>query len=180
MTATGLGNSTPLDNSSTRTHHQSPNRRSWPKTPSPLLGPQRKSATTSVPVPAEHTEPWQVQKAALEKKFPTGWSPRKRLSPDTLDGIRALHAQYPDRYNTAVLAQEFGVSPEAIRRILRSKWRPTVDEEKERLQRWEKRKDRIWDSMAAIGLRPARKGTEISDAVTFSAGFGIRWWGTKC
>ncbi|EDN07280.1 predicted protein [Histoplasma mississippiense (nom. inval.)] len=72
-------------------------------------------------------EPWQIQKRALKKKFPEGWNPRKRLHPDTLDTIRHLHQQDPATYSTPALAQEYKVSPEAIRRILKSKWRPSPE-----------------------------------------------------
>ncbi|KAJ5319832.1 hypothetical protein PENANT_c026G08424 [Penicillium antarcticum] len=110
-------------------------------------------------------ETWQVQKAALEKKFPQGWNPPKKLSPDALDGIRHLHAKAPEQFTTPVLAKEFEVSPEAIRRILKSRWQPSEDEQESRRQRWEKRHDRIWSRMAELGLRPETKRTKsISDA----------------
>lgn len=108
-------------------------------------------------LPLKKREPWQTQKQALLQKFgETGWSPRKKLSPDTIEGIRALHEQYPDKYPTPVLSEQFKVSPEAIRRILKSKWRPSEDKVAERRERWAKRHDRIWDQQAEIGLRPAR------------------------
>ncbi|EHK15960.1 uncharacterized protein TRIVIDRAFT_137996, partial [Trichoderma virens Gv29-8] len=99
-------------------------------------------------------EPWQLQKAALKEKFPEGWQPRKRLSPDALAGIRALNAQFPDVYTTDALADKFQVSAEAIRRILKSKWRPSVDEEEERQQRWFKRGKQVWEQKAALGIKP--------------------------
>lgn len=102
-------------------------------------------------------EPWQVQKHALKEKFgDAGWNPRKKLSPDTMEGIRALHEQDPDRWSTPVLADHFKVSPEAIRRILKSKWRPSEKEMEKRRERWAKRHDRIWDKLAELGLRPQR------------------------
>lgn len=107
-------------------------------------------------------EPWQTQKSALSEKFgPTGWLPRKRLSPDTLEGIRVLHAQYPDRFTTPVLADQFKVSPEAIRRILKSKWRPNDEEEERRRQRWEKRGENIWSQMVEMGIKPPRKWRDM-------------------
>ncbi|MCJ1391495.1 Required for respiratory growth protein 9 mitochondrial [Xylographa bjoerkii] len=103
-------------------------------------------------------EPWGVQKTALEQKFgDQGWAPRKRLSPDALDGIRALHAQYPEKYSTAVLAEQFKVSPEAIRRILKSKWRPNDEEDVSRRQRWQKRGEAIWGQMVELGVKPPKK-----------------------
>lgn len=117
-----------------------------------------------------YKEAWQVQKAVLKNKFTEGWNPRKKLSPDTMEGIRALHAQYPDRYTTAVLAEQFAVSPEAIRRILKSKWSSNLEPEKvsEIRERWAKRHDRIWDIKSQIGLRPKRTGAkEIEDPDQF-------------
>jgi Neugrin len=104
--------------------------------------------------PREH---WQIQKDALKMKFgEQGWSPRKKLSPDTMEGIRALHEQFPQKYTTPVLAEQFKVSPEAIRRILKSKWRPSAEKMEERRGRWAKRHDRIWDAQAEMGLKPKR------------------------
>ncbi|KAK4122962.1 hypothetical protein N657DRAFT_646719 [Parathielavia appendiculata] len=102
-------------------------------------------------------EPWMIQKEALKKKFPTGWNPRKKLSPDALVGIRMLHKQFPDEYTTEVLAQKFEVSPEAIRRILKSKWTPDAEEELERQERWHNRGKKVWTHWAALGKKPPRK-----------------------
>ncbi|KHN98262.1 Neugrin-related protein [Metarhizium album ARSEF 1941] len=102
-------------------------------------------------------EEWQVQKAALKEKFPQGWKPRKRLSPDALAGIRALNAQFPDMYTTRALADKFEVSVEAIRRILKSKWTPSVDEEQHRQERWFRRGMQVWERKAAVGVKPPRK-----------------------
>ncbi|KAL8695179.1 MAG: hypothetical protein Q9218_000347 [Villophora microphyllina] len=107
-------------------------------------------------------EDWQIQKDVLATKFGTaGWSPRKRLSPDALEGIRALHAQFPEKYSTPVLANHFEVSPEAIRRILKSKWRPNENEVIDRRQRWDNRGERIWTQMVALGVKPPKKWREM-------------------
>ena len=103
-------------------------------------------------------EPWQIQKAALGRKFgEQGWQPNKRLSPDTLEGIRALHVSDPMNYNTETLAQHFHITPEAIRRILKSKWRPNEEEAEERRLRWEKRGVKKWSEMAELGIKPPAK-----------------------
>lgn len=102
-------------------------------------------------------ESWQVQKASLKAKFPEGWNPRKRLSPDALAGIRALHQQFPGEYSTEVLATRFEVSPEAIRRILKSKWTPSTEEEIDRQERWFNRGKQVWERWAALGKKPPRR-----------------------
>lgn len=102
-------------------------------------------------------EDWAVQKARLKEKFPEGWKPRKRLSPDALAGLRALNAQFPDVYTTEALAAKFEMSAEAVRRILRSKWQPDEGEEKERHDRWHRRGMQIWETKAALGVKPPRK-----------------------
>ncbi|OOQ88134.1 Required for respiratory growth protein 9, mitochondrial [Penicillium brasilianum] len=117
------------------------------------------------PMKKEKPDPWRTQKDALDKKFPNGWNPPKKLSPDALEGIRHLHATAPDRFTTSVLAEEFKVSPEAIRRILKSRWRPSEAEAEDRRKRWEKRHERIWSRMAELGLRPSTKASRpYSDA----------------
>lgn len=109
-------------------------------------------------LPTKTAEYWKLQKAALKEKFPEGWRPRKRLSPDALAGIRALNAQFPDVYTTQALADKFEVSPEAIRRILKSKWSPkTADEEQDRQERWFRRGVQVWEQKAALGVKPPKK-----------------------
>lgn len=108
-------------------------------------------------LPPPKKEGWQIQKQALAEKFPEGWSPRKRLSPDALAGIRALHNQFPEEYTTEVLANKFEVSAEAIRRILKSKWTPDAEEEEDRQRRWFNRGKQIWSHMAELGKKPPRK-----------------------
>jgi hypothetical protein len=117
----------------------------------------RKPLFRKIPGDAKR-EPWQIQKEALKKKFGNeGWNPRKRLAPDVLDEIRALHANDPTAHSTTALAEQFRVSPEAIRRILKSKWRPTEEEQEDRRKRWLKRGDEIWDHMVELGLRDPTK-----------------------
>ncbi|KAI0137266.1 hypothetical protein BJ170DRAFT_605124 [Xylariales sp. AK1849] len=111
-------------------------------------------------IPRPKKENWQIQKAALREKFPEGWKPRKRLSPDALEGIRALHKQYPMEYTTEVLSQKFAVSPEVIRRILRAKWQPSAEEEEKRQERWFNRGKSIWAQMAELGTKPPKKWRE--------------------
>ncbi len=121
-----------------------------------LVSVSRTSADTKL-------EPWQIQKHSLKDKFGDtgGWNPRKKLSPDALEGIRALNAQYPDRFTTPILADQFKVSPEAIRRILKSKWRPNAEEDEERRARWDKRGERIWSNLVELGVHPPKKWRQM-------------------
>jgi hypothetical protein len=117
-----------------------------------------KHPTSSDQIPTKkEKEHWQTQKEALREKFPEGWNPRKKLSPDALAGIRALHQQFPEEYTTDVLADKFEVSPEAIRRILKSKWEPNPDEEIERQERWFNRGKKIWATWAELGKKPPER-----------------------
>ncbi|KAH0431280.1 mitochondrion organization and biogenesis protein [Colletotrichum camelliae] len=100
---------------------------------------------------------WQIQKEALKEKFPEGWNPRKRLSPDAISGIKALHAQLPEEYTTNKLASMFEVSPEAVRRILKSKWQASPEEEQDRQERWFRRGVSVWSRYAEMGVKPPQK-----------------------
>lgn len=105
----------------------------------------------------DRREHWMIQKEAIKAKFPQGWNPRKRLSPDALAGIRALNAQFPDVYTTQTLSEKFEVSPEAIRRILRSRWQPSSSEEEDRYERWHRRGKSVWQHKAAHGIKPPKR-----------------------
>ena len=130
-----------------------------PERPSPQL--PVKSDTSRIEVPYKKEE-WQVQKAALKAKFgDQGWQPRKKLSPDALEGIRALHAQYPLKFTTEVLASNFKISPEAIRRILKSRWKPSGEEAEDRRERWEKRGMKIWEKLVEQGEHAPKKWREM-------------------
>ncbi|PHH85254.1 hypothetical protein CDD83_697 [Cordyceps sp. RAO-2017] len=102
-------------------------------------------------------EAWRVHKDRIKEKFPEGWKPRKRLSPDALAGIRALNAQFPDVYTTSALATKFKMDPEAIRRVLKSSWQPTAEQEQERQERWHRRGMQVWERKAELGIKPPRK-----------------------
>ncbi|KAG0636659.1 hypothetical protein HOY80DRAFT_976490 [Tuber brumale] len=94
--------------------------------------------------PKSELEAWKVQKAALQKKFGTGWAPRKKLSLKARDWVKELHSSVPD-LTTEKLAEIFRVSPEVIRRILKSNWTPSPKEAVEREQKWKRRRGRIWE-----------------------------------
>lgn len=105
--------------------------------------------------------PWMVQKERTKEKYPDGYNPLKRLSPDAIAGIRALHAQLPEQYTSFTLAEEFKVSPEAIQRILKSKWRPNSDEQTDREERWRRRGEKVWTRLADMGVKPPKEWREM-------------------
>ncbi|TKA49815.1 hypothetical protein B0A49_11806 [Cryomyces minteri] len=133
-----------------------------PSVPQTEVSTAAPSKDAQIPYKRVPKEPWQVQKAALAEKFGEAqWAPRKRLSPDALEGIRALHAQYHDKFTTPILAEQFKVSLETIRRILRSKWKPNAEEEKDRLRRWDKRGERIWTNLVELGPKLPKKWRDM-------------------
>lgn len=96
-----------------------------------------------------------------EKLGGEAWNPRKKLSPDTMEGIRHLHNSQPEKFTTPILAEYFKVSPEAIRRILKSKWKPNDEEYEDRMERWNRRGERIWTNLVEMGVKPPKKWREM-------------------
>ncbi|QIW97943.1 hypothetical protein AMS68_003461 [Peltaster fructicola] len=88
------------------------------------------------------------------------------VSPDSLNGIRALHESDPDIYTTPVLAEHFKITSEAVRRILKGKWRPKEEEIEDRRQRWERRGvDRRKESKdEQLPVRPVRRKPGVTSA----------------
>lgn len=149
---------------------------SYPRQPAAVSKKQvdRRIASESVDAAKAQNKkgnPWQVQVNALKKKFTSGWQPRKRLSPDAIEGIRALHTRDPHQNSTPVLAEHFQVSPEAIRRILKSKWRPNEEEQESRRERWARRGQQIWSDMAEKGIKPPRRWQATRHRDTEGAGY---------
>ncbi|KAG1753627.1 uncharacterized protein EDB91DRAFT_1030873, partial [Suillus paluster] len=79
--------------------------------------------------PVEDTpEEWKRHRLAIKEAFPQGWSPPRKLSREAMDGLRAMHIYDRRTFSTPVLAEKFKISPEAVRRILRSKWEPSREQ----------------------------------------------------
>ncbi|WVQ94273.1 hypothetical protein IAU59_001352 [Kwoniella sp. CBS 9459] len=51
------------------------------------------------------------------------WQPTKKLTYSAMAGLKALHQVDPDKFTKGVLSKKFGISYEAVSRILRSKYR---------------------------------------------------------
>ncbi|KAF8737892.1 hypothetical protein AX14_012265 [Amanita brunnescens Koide BX004] len=133
------------------------------------------------PTPYEH----KTHRETLQKLFPAGWSPPKKLSRQAMDGLRQLHRFDSETFTTPVLADKFRISPEAVRRILKSKWEPSREKriklvEREREAREERiRQSRLKELQEAKEVaalkraveRPASaggRGVVIKDGLTFA------------
>ena len=100
---------------------------------------------------------WAKHRASMKEKFPGGWAPPHKLSRAAMDGLRALHAHEPETFTTPVLADKFRISPEAVRRILRSKWEPTKEQRDrllERERRFRQDRTRPMSSTTGRGVGP--------------------------
>jgi hypothetical protein len=64
-------------------------------------------------------------KVKVEEEKKTPWRPKKIISREAQDGLRVLHSSDPEKWNRKALAETFRISPNSVRRILSSKWKPT-------------------------------------------------------
>lgn len=86
-----------------------------------------------------HLPEWKRQKLALKEKFKgEQWSPKKKLSREQMESMRLLKKQFPN-ISASELGNQMKVSPEVVRRILKSKWQPSDNEMEDVQRRWKKR-----------------------------------------
>lgn len=78
---------------------------------------------------------WYSHKKAMKKEFPAGWAPPKRISREAIDLLRLLQRSNPTTYTTPILAERFKISPESVRRILKSQFELSDDEKARREDR---------------------------------------------
>ncbi|KII84286.1 hypothetical protein PLICRDRAFT_46142 [Plicaturopsis crispa FD-325 SS-3] len=90
----------------------------------PIRTPSFRRKPSKQPTPHE----FRAQRLTLKAAFPEGWSPPRKLSREAMDGLRAMHMYDPETFSTPVLAEKFKISPEAVRRILKSKWQPSREQ----------------------------------------------------
>ena len=89
------------------------------------ISPESTMSTTTSTLPAEG--------AADLSRPDHRWAPTKRLSRPAMAGIKRLHAEDPVKYSRAALSKSFGVSVEAIARILKSdgRWHKAEDKDEQ-------------------------------------------------
>ncbi|KAJ2644500.1 Required for respiratory growth protein 9 mitochondrial [Coemansia sp. RSA 1694] len=83
-------------------------------------------------------EVWQRRKIELKLKHGSEkWEPTKKIAASSMEKIRLLNSEFPDVWTMQRLSEQFKVSQETVRRILKSRFRPS----EERLERREQRRN---------------------------------------
>lgn len=123
---------------------------------------QEKAASEALPL-------WKKRDLSHKKRYGE-WRPTKKISRQQMLDIRNLKEQMPEM-KTIQIANHFKISPEAVRRILRSKWVPSDEEESDLIRRAEKQKreailKKKEESQSSAALKNIRsssnKGQQIS------------------
>ncbi|KAJ2734014.1 hypothetical protein IW152_002670 [Coemansia sp. BCRC 34962] len=87
---------------------------------------------------------WQRRKIELKLKLGSEkWEPAKKIATSSMEKIRLLNSEFPDVWTMQRLSEQFKVSQETVRRILKSKFRPSE-------QRTEKREQKRKSEMLAF------------------------------
>lgn len=107
---------------------------------------------------------WKRQNYALKEKFKgAAWRPNKKLSRETMEGIRALKQYYPEM-NSGEIARRFKVPAESIRRILKGKWEPNEEELQKMEARWERRGERLLKNIKEKAWQESKAKQEEAEA----------------
>ena len=86
---------------------------------------------------------WKQRDETTKKKIKgERWNPSKRLSREGMDNVRLLKQQMP-HLTASDLGAHFKISPDAIRRILKSNFKQTEEESINIQKRWKKRGEMI-------------------------------------
>ncbi|OWZ59888.1 hypothetical protein C356_00447 [Cryptococcus neoformans c45] len=91
--------------------------------PQPIQTPPSSSAPTTTTPPLQNTPHTPSLPEAAAHKPCGPWQPIKKLTFSAMAGLRALHTLDPERFSRAFLSRKFGISHEAVNRILKSKFR---------------------------------------------------------
>ncbi|CAK9439509.1 uncharacterized protein LODBEIA_P36090 [Lodderomyces beijingensis] len=99
------------------------------------IEPRNNPSTTSPP----SNEPFWIKRERKLKSKHQQWSPHRKLSRTEMIKLKEMRENFPE-YRTIDLADFFHISPEAVRRILHSKWVPNDRDEDRLMERWGRRK----------------------------------------
>ncbi|KAJ2340809.1 hypothetical protein GGF43_006319, partial [Coemansia sp. RSA 2618] len=98
---------------------------------------------------------WQRRKIELRLKLgDSRWEPEKRIAASSMEKIRLLNTEFPEEWTIKRLSEQFKISQESVRRILKSPFRPTEERIRERETM---RKEQIHAFKEKTGLGERRK-----------------------
>ncbi|KAM0747395.1 hypothetical protein T439DRAFT_383513 [Meredithblackwellia eburnea MCA 4105] len=103
--------------------------------------PARPPIALSSSAPPENLPGWALHRRSIKKQFPDGWDPPRKLSREAMNFVRALHQHSPQQFTVPALAERFRISPEAVTRILKSKFVMSEEENERREKRRRERKE---------------------------------------
>lgn len=107
---------------------------------------------------------WKSHRVALKSTFPEGWSPPRKLSREAMDGLRDMHKLNPAKFSTPILADRFKISPEAVRRILKSKWEPPQEKRVKWAMQARQHRNEKGEYMRQTLLKEMREANDILSA----------------
>jgi hypothetical protein len=87
-----------------------------------------RNATTSSSL---YSNPRSDSESAEETNSPRKWEPTKKLTYQAMAGLRSLHAHDPKTFSKETLSQRYGISYDAVNRIIRSRYQDKKGGEKE-------------------------------------------------
>ncbi|KAK6360335.1 Required for respiratory growth protein 9 mitochondrial [Orbilia blumenaviensis] len=135
----------------------------WNPQVNPNLSLDRYKAAAGVPINTaqkvydKDTPAWKIHKDAVREKLKnSAWNPFERLSPAAVATLKQLKQENPGM-TVEEYAPIFKISPDALRRILKSKWMPTAEQEAARTERWKRRGKSVWQAWEEKGMVETRK-----------------------
>jgi hypothetical protein len=90
-----------------------------------------------------------------------------------MDGLRELHKLDSAKFSTPVLAYRFKISPEAVRRILKSKWAPSSEKRVKWAMQDRRRRTEKTEYRKQVALEEIRETNEILLAKQFQGGLTL-------
>ncbi|QRW05431.1 neugrin domain-containing protein [Ceratobasidium sp. AG-Ba] len=113
------------------------------------------------PRPARRPTPtlpeYKAHRARMKQLYPEGWGPSHTISREAMETLREMYARDPVQFRTPVLANKFKISPEAVSRILKSKWQPSPERKAEMVARDRREKDRLFTERMRVEREETKK-----------------------
>lgn len=109
------------------------------------------------------SKPWQKRDSSIKKRYGE-WNPTRKLTREQMDDVRLFYQQMP-HLKTIDLANYFSILPEAIRRILKSKWAPSEEVQQQLKVREETRKEMKKLAKAEGGKKERVKSIHINELI---------------